>query len=393
MFESSPFIACPRCSENSFGVLRIEMASYDRRCAACGYPRGTNKTATYWLPELKKRLVYLDQSVLSNFMKALNPKAGRLETIDPKWKALFSQIDVLVKLQAVVCPDSDVHRAESIVYEYGEDVKRIYELLSHGVTFYDSDRTWFNQHRALFNAFIKGSPAANVNFELNDSVPESVHAWQEKIIITANLPSNPYWIELHKAQKKRNHEQLSVLFETWRKEPKRDFHYWFAIEIAEATRLAKRRFEKPMLKIAKMHFTHNVEASNAVSQYFESDFPSMAIQSRIDCALFASLAHKANHGMKRLKDEGVMNDFRALSITLPYCDAVAVDRQTAGLLRDVPNGILNFRARVFSNSEIEDFSDYLAKIHDSLPAEHLKKVCEVYGDDFGKPYLTVFEDN
>lgn len=132
IFISPPFIKCPKCKKSdSFGVLMITGQHYTRRCRECWF------TESYGLPELRKKIIYLDQFVISHMMKAINHRLGKTEKIDPFWLKLFERLDRLVKLQLIICPDSTFHRNESLLSHY-QALKRMYEHLSGGVTFYDS---------------------------------------------------------------------------------------------------------------------------------------------------------------------------------------------------------------------------------------------------------------
>ncbi|MCK5020734.1 MAG: hypothetical protein KAS32_27180 [Candidatus Peribacteraceae bacterium] len=139
VFISPPFIKCPKCNKEAFGVLTINCNSYTRRCRACFFPRGKDRPQIYDLPQLEKKVIYLDQFVISEMMKCLNPqtKAHKKGKLDPFWLALFEKLDTLSKLQLIIYPDSIYHTNESLLSPYFEPLKRLYELLSHGVSFYD----------------------------------------------------------------------------------------------------------------------------------------------------------------------------------------------------------------------------------------------------------------
>src|SRR3954464_2383075 len=64
---SPPFIACPFCGAEEFGVLMITRSSYVRRCRAC------MKDEQFGLPALAKKILYLDQFAISKLMKVLHP--------------------------------------------------------------------------------------------------------------------------------------------------------------------------------------------------------------------------------------------------------------------------------------------------------------------------------
>lgn len=53
MFLSKPFIICPKCGKEEFGVLMINSFSYVRRCAECRHDE------SYPLPALSRKLFTL----------------------------------------------------------------------------------------------------------------------------------------------------------------------------------------------------------------------------------------------------------------------------------------------------------------------------------------------
>ena len=71
-FILPPYITCPKCKiSNSFGVLMIGGQRYTRRCRECWF------TESHKLPELNKKIIYLDQFAISDMMKAVNDKIGK----------------------------------------------------------------------------------------------------------------------------------------------------------------------------------------------------------------------------------------------------------------------------------------------------------------------------
>src|SRR3989304_2807951 len=94
-FIAGPFRNCPKCGGNEFGVLLVNGRQYIRRCRdrKCWY------TETIGLPEIKKKVIYIDQFAISNMMKVLNPavKGHELAATDPFWRELFELLDVICK--------------------------------------------------------------------------------------------------------------------------------------------------------------------------------------------------------------------------------------------------------------------------------------------------------
>jgi uncharacterized Zn finger protein len=69
-FITGPFVKCPKCGGNEFGVLNIYDDRYMRRCRN----RNCWHTVTINLPELRKKVIYIDQCAISNIMKVLSPE-------------------------------------------------------------------------------------------------------------------------------------------------------------------------------------------------------------------------------------------------------------------------------------------------------------------------------
>src|SRR5260370_17001058 len=125
-----PFVRCPRCAQETFGILTIQGLNYFKRCRACFHSQ------MFRLPSLTKKVIYLDQFALSNIMKALNPDTKAYKRgIDPFWIMLFKKLDNLFKLQLIVCPNSSVHEKETRFSSHFQPINRINKLLSAGLLF------------------------------------------------------------------------------------------------------------------------------------------------------------------------------------------------------------------------------------------------------------------
>ena len=106
-FVHEPFRTCPDCgTDRTFGVLMICDRHYVRRCIQCWFDKSLP------LPAIKKTIIYLDQFVLSNMMKELDPSK---EYAHGFYRTLFEKLDRLSKRQLIVCPDSPIQDYESVV--------------------------------------------------------------------------------------------------------------------------------------------------------------------------------------------------------------------------------------------------------------------------------------
>ncbi len=78
-FITAPFLVCPKCKEEAFGVLNVQSRSYTRRCRSCLHKE------RILLPELNKRIIYLDQLAISELLKAIHPDTRHDDNRTP-WK-------------------------------------------------------------------------------------------------------------------------------------------------------------------------------------------------------------------------------------------------------------------------------------------------------------------
>ncbi len=99
---SPPWKTCPACGKDNFGVVIISGSELVRRCRDCSHKRD------YKLPKLRKKIIYLDQFVISNLMKLKNPatKGHAAVAADPFWRELHCLLFQLRHLQMICCPDS-----------------------------------------------------------------------------------------------------------------------------------------------------------------------------------------------------------------------------------------------------------------------------------------------
>jgi len=122
-FIMTPYLRCPKCGAEEYGVLSVSDTRCVRRCRACWH------TATVYLPEIRKKIVYVDQFTFSNIMKFLSPevKGHERAAAEPFWKELFEILGVVCHLQLVACPDSREHQHESLTSPFYKALKHTYE--------------------------------------------------------------------------------------------------------------------------------------------------------------------------------------------------------------------------------------------------------------------------
>jgi hypothetical protein len=410
-FIMSPFLACPKCGEQEYGVLNVGDTYCERRCRACWL------TVTERLPEIRKKIVYVDQFAFSNIMKFLSPevKGHERAAAEPFWKELFETLGVVCHLQLVTCPDSREHQHESLTSPFYKALKRTYEHFSTGVSFEDAETLRIRQIADVAEAWLKKEPP---RFDFN---PESIsfnklHAWSGRLYVTVDgvLPG---LVDDLRSVRATTHEGLRQVFELWQRE-KKSFDEVFAIEKASYGQTIGQMYADDCRKRAEMPFrimrgdwpslnevlpsrSENLVANvqliferevgkaqgNAkLAEFFKLGAINEAPFNLISAAMYASLAMKAASGQKRIPNQGTVTDTTIVSTLLPYCDAMFMDNECRALLQDIPkNRALPYRCRVFSPNIGEEFIRYLRDIRDSATPDHLKVIEEVYGPDPMKP--------
>jgi len=165
-------------------------------------------------------------------MKALNPEtpAYKKGRIDPFWRKLFEKLDTLSKLQLIVCPDSDTHNSESRVSAYYKPLKRMYELLSHGTTFYDHQTIERFQVIEHLRNVISGKPGTASQLTAHNLVHGNLNQWTDRLLITYEIHVDDEAVEEIRRSRDELAEEIKNIFGRWQTEKNRSFNDWFEEE-------------------------------------------------------------------------------------------------------------------------------------------------------------------
>jgi hypothetical protein len=176
-------------------------------------------------------VIYVDQLAVSNMMKALDVTARGHDRAkaDPFWLALFEALERVCKLQLAICPDSEQHHEESIVSPFFSALKRMYEQLSHGVTFYDTERIAQEQLHVAATAWVRGEKPTH-DLTTDTVTRGELHAWQDRLIISVNMTYPPEMVDGIREFRDRVHDGVVESFELCRRSSERTYDYWFERE-------------------------------------------------------------------------------------------------------------------------------------------------------------------
>jgi hypothetical protein len=419
MFISPPYIKCPKCGKNSFGILSIYDKHYSRRCNECFYPKGTEPDALYDLPPLNKKVIYLDQFAISNIMKAINKKLGKSSKVDSFFLDLFLKIEQLTKQELIICPDSTFHRQESQLTKYYKSLKRMYEQFSDGVTFYDPETIRRFQICLGFKCSIEDKALEKV--EVDSIIYGNRNAWKDKYIISVEYDINQEEIEKARAFREQIHENIKFLFSRWKKESNKKFADWFKEEASAYGSLMVNNYINRLLKLAngqqnpdefislamgeenilmvslQDYLSDDVSQENKLSKIF-SFLTSKEIRElpyiKISAGMWATLAHNAAHGgRKEPPNIGMVNDINMVSSLLPYCDAMLVDKEIYNILNfpEMKKIIAEYNTKIFSKNQKNELFTYLDNIEKEMPESQSKAIKELHGDDYPIPFLKMYQ--
>lgn len=415
-FIMEPYLLCPKCGTEQFGVLSVRNTHCTRRCRGCMH------TGTVRLPKIKKKIVYIDQFAISNIMKILDPEAkGHKRTVsEPFWKELFETLGVVCHLQMVVCPDSKEHQHESLTSSFYEALKHTYEHFSGGVSFYDADSIRRHQVARRADCWLKQKPVS-FDFEPENITHGKLHEWADRIFITVDgvLPG---LVDELRTMRSSGHKGLQEVFAKWQQD-KKSFGEVFEIEkgaygenLINMYRIECEKGEQmvaimvrgempPLNDILPSQTSHMLlslqymceeavgkeQSMTTLLEFVRSGVINETPFNTIQASMFASLSQKAAGGQKKVPNQGTFTDINIVSTLLPYCDAMFVDNGCRALLQDIPKDYsLPFPCMVFSPNISDGFLQYLKKIRDSASPEYLKVVSEVYGPDPLKPQESIY---
>jgi hypothetical protein len=412
---SGPWRKCPACGKDEFGVMSISGSRLMRGCRDCWHKQD------YRLPELRKRIIYLDQFVVSNLMKLDNPGVQGHERIValPFWRELRDLLFQLRQLQMICCPDSGSHEEESRISPYNAELKKTYEALSGGITFQAFNSIKSQQIGELARAWSERREP-EYDFDPRRVLSRNPNEWNERFYITCG--DNPFIVPAQlKLYRTELHAHIARLFrDVWAKE-KRSFQHWYDLErfgyqghLGNAVvRSRKERLEamlayRPGAEIPLKNlentlpsFAENLlasmqhimrfprdggersreEISRLETEFGKANRIAEAPFVRLQSLMFAAIARRAAEGQKEPPNEGATTDIETVAHLLSYCDVMFMDKGCRSLLLDIPKKLRPpDAAKVYSLNVKAQFLDYLRSVRDSISVDHVRAIREVYGD-------------
>jgi len=372
---------CPNCGQvGEYGNISVAGDALNRGCNACG------NWERIPLPEVCKKIIYLDQFFLSHAFRegqeAFVDAALRIKTIAHK--------------QLIVCPWSTVHHFETHLWTHSSQAGlwKFIKQTARGHQYSNSHHIKSMQIQRAFESFINNEDAPLINGR--DALRSDIHQWDDY-----------FWIDVGsfiedanriRSGKERAIASLVDLFDEWA--------------------ISKSTFEQDVIKEANGYadsliqlYTQSVQVlmqgtlleylsgpadSSLIEVLMHRDNETLNDEKRvkrlrsflysesfrripfvdISCRLFAVLRKRvregqfANRNKAKSKLSGLFYDVDAISIYGPYSDAIFIDRAMhQWLAQEEAQIIENYSFNIFSVDNWGEFHSYLDEIERKCPQE------------------------
>jgi len=334
--------------------------------------------------------------------------------VDDFYKTLYAKLLKLLRLQAIVCPFSDGHRDESLVYtSSAEQLRDSYEVFAHSISFKMFDDIRYLQILKLVERHLSDEPSAVRPIEPTDVMEGDPNVWFDRIRVSVKPLVVDGQLDALRLWREKTHAGIGDVFRNvWKTQPGRSWQYWqekeangwrdnfLAIYEKERQKFNDIRtgvrqpeaFDDlspaPVVSLFTEIFHRFVkktgsqgDAAKAMQQYFLSDAIYELPFLQIETALYATTAKKAISQVK-LPTQGFSVDVNVMGCLLPYCDAMFMDREIAGLWKDIQSSAarrLPFETKVFSKASKDEFISYLDELDHAVPDEQRRFSDEVLG--------------
>lgn len=415
IWVSKPFIKCPECEcENCYGVLSIHGNSYSRKCVKCG------SRAKYGLPKIRKKIIYLDQFVISNMIKSIHPNIASTKSgaNNKFYKEMFCKLDKLIKLQLVVCPYSGFHKDESLLSSFPKEHREMYEHLSNGISFKNYMDIISDQLYQVVSLWLEGDNAKYPDLKPNRVMNRDIHVWEERFRLSVNLGLLPNYVEDMTSIREEVGSKVRKIFnEVWKKEKKNKIQ-WYNEELTGFYDNLIKSYNSRTLQLQKIlsglypfsldavipDYSQNIICNlknkflkygvlevnfwKKLKEFFLSQFVCKIPFIQISSWMYAAMACKAK-SKKNIKDS-FPADVTLISTLLPYCDAMIIDKECHSILNELNKELVDYPCKIFSLNNKYDFFEFLNSIEDDCSTSHFELIDEIYGEGWAGTYTDIY---
>lgn len=374
---------CPGCGgNNTYGNVMIPGGEYVfRGCGQCDF------SSHIYLPEIHKKVVYLDQFLLS----------GAFRGGDSRFVEIVDRVSKMCSLQLLVAPYSSVHEDETHLWRAhdGRSHAKLMDFIkqtSRGSEFKSSHEVEKTQIIKGFQAFLAGGPVGYL-LEERDAIKGDIHGWDDYYRIEVGRYMGD--IEETRRLKAQAVQMLVDIFDDWQ-QSKNTFEQDVALEISDAGRFYMEVYLEFVQRIGQGDYAALLN-SPIMSMVVENmryclprDTPPEAFLTK--CVEFFATEHFAHlpsewlsariyatqKGMVKrgayanreaaiTRLSGYFYDVKHIATYAPYCDAFFMDQAMADLVRQPTVGLdQRYKTKVFSLNNLDAFLAWLDNLESGL---------------------------
>lgn len=202
--ERASKTACPRCGRTDTWCCFPTRYRLIHHCVACRHYVDNP------LPTFEKAIVYLDQFVISNMVKAK----------DPYWAVLAERLKQLMANQLLACPYSPIHRRESMLFfDLGGALQEMYKCLGGGDRFRKPEEIQEAQLVRRIRHYLGPGGEQQESDGWKDALDENPHLYTGDMVVNAIMTHHPFITESVRREKERLFNALRGVCDYRRQHP------------------------------------------------------------------------------------------------------------------------------------------------------------------------------
>jgi hypothetical protein len=386
---------CPGCgAKSSYGNVSVHDHIL-RGCKHCQYQ------SMVWLPEIQKKVLYLDQFFFS----------GAMRGNDPRFKSAAERVERMCHMQLLVAPYSSVHEDESHQWRghagmTSDQLMMFIKNTSRGAEFQKDYGVEQAQIYKAWEAFLKGQSPEYV-IETRDALLIDLDRWDDYFWIDVNGYRRD--IELKRQLKTDSVDELVKVLDAWQAS-KQTFDDAVALEIRDAGRLYVDAYLGKLNRYAKGDLSAAIDSPIAATvmaqmmhwlpdeqsltdrvgrciEFFQSRHFAEVPHEWISSHMFATMKEMVKRGTFTNRDDarkrlnGVFEDIQHISLYAPYCDAIVIDNFMADLVgRPTVDLEGRYGVKVFSLSSWDKLLGWLDDLEANMSSEQKAGVASAYSE-------------
>ena len=385
---------CPQCGvRQGFGNVSVGGNTVLRGCMKCNY------TTKVYLPEVKKKIIYLDQFFFS----------AAFRECDIRFVEAAKKNRKISDLQLLAVPFPAIHEQETHQWRgYGGKGKdNLMEFIKKTSRGHKFKQPYYVEEKQIVNAFQDFLAGKSEDFEIQEcnALDDDIHKWEDYFWIDVGGYVGD--VELYRDLKQQSVEGLVDLFPSWRQSTNSfeqnvdlenqaaakayiDSYLQYSLRIAKGDLNAL--FDSPVMSKILESLFHCMPKSEkpeyeveAIEYFFRSPHFAKIPYQFISSHVFAALKGMVKHGsfinreksIRRLG--GVFQDISHIATYAPYCDAFIMDQAMASLVRG-PNFDLEskYSVNVYSLNNWDELLAWLDSLEHEMTPEHREGLTEAY---------------